>query len=233
LSNRISVGGGTGSVTSNELSASLNISARSIGVSVKGLQSAANALSNTISDAVSVGSATAAFISNQIISVDARITSVYDRSRVRLLAAAATVSATALTDISGFSLGVSAGDTYQMEAVILYIKGAATQSYRFGMTFPAMTLARGTAQGFVSTNNQATSVTVSNIGQRVIWDGDSASGSIIISTLSGALVSSLVHFNGVFVVSTTGVLQFQCGASTGATAAIIQPGSYVKLFRLS
>lgn len=88
LSNRISVaGGGTASVTSNELSAvqaSVNaisnqlstVSARSLTVSVKGLQSALNAISNTLSNEASVRAGSVQTASAAATSVDSRVNTV-------------------------------------------------------------------------------------------------------------------------------------------------------------
>jgi len=75
--------------------------------------------------------------------------------------------------------------------------------------------------------------TFSTIGVHVNWSGDSASGSVLISTLSIANLSTFATYGGLFVVSTTGTVHLLAKASAGAAANSFLPGSYIQVFRIN
>jgi len=217
LSNRISAaGGGAGSVTSAEYSVRSFSAGGSAGTSVKGFQSVFNTISNTFSNAFSAGSV----ISSRV-------------GRIARLAAAATVSAVTLTDISGLSLAVSAGAHYIFDAMLLCSTSVA-QPIGFGMTFPAMTMAGGVMQRAITAITSAATQSVVNLVHGM-WTG-AGSGSIIISSPAPGVAGGLpvpVFQNGVFLVSTAGTLQLQANASTGTGQIVIEAGSYMRLAKLN
>jgi len=203
------------SVLSQSLSTIVSgVSGRSAGnVSTHGIQSIVNALSNRISAIPGAGSA---------------------NPRTRCLSAAATVSAATMANVTGFSLLVSAGGVYQLEVAILINNSSAGQRANVGMTFPSMTQARGTAKFHSRTGQVYTSAAISNFPHAIIWEGNSASGSILVSSLSGNVASMLASIDGVFDVGTGGVVQIQAGTSASAGAqVVILAGSYMKLYRVN
>jgi hypothetical protein len=149
--------------------------------------------------------------------------------RTRALTATAIVSAGTLTTIAGLSVSVDAGGVYQMQALLMVNRGDAAQPYGYGMSFPAMARTRGKV--YVATS-VAQGAGVSVQGLNVPWDGDSASGSVLVSTGSVAYLNGLVTYGGLFVVSTTGTVHLLAKASAGAAALTFLPGSYLQVFRI-
>ena len=150
----------------------------------------------------------------------------------KFLSAAITISATILTNITGLSVSVVAGSSYQLQAFLFVVRGAAGQNYGYGMTFPAMARTRGNIFAMTSTT-QGEPQTASAMGARAMWDADSASASVILSTISATQLSTFVAYTGMFVVSTTGTLQLQALASGGTAAITFQAGSYMQVFKIN
>lgn len=220
LSNLISAGGGGGgSVTSTELSAvsaqaasalsaALNVSARQAvgGASVKGLQSILNAISERVSIARGRGNV--------------------------LTASAVTISAATLTVVPGTTVCVSGGIVYKLDGVLAVNRGAAAQVMGYGLRLPPLLTGRGT----IATNQSATGgalPTASVVFQEVPWNGDSANGAILLSTISMAKLSCVVRMQGMIFVSTGGHVAWMVKASTGAGAGVVQRGSYLNAYRIS
>jgi hypothetical protein len=235
VSNIISAGGGGVSVTSNELSV---VSAQA---------------KSALSDAISVGTATANDLSNDISALDARLTplsalvselsnqvsmvvsvpaaeTTKSRWTRRVLAAAATVSASAMADISGLSISVTAGGIYRLEAMVLINRVAGTVG-GYGLTFPAMTTVRGQlwAPGSV-VNAGLPTASIQMVGQPF---GEAASGSILLSVISMANVSLHYQVLAVLHPSATGVVQMQLKAAGGASATTVKIGSYIEVERIA
>jgi trimeric autotransporter adhesin len=233
LSARISAaaaggGGGGGSVTSAEIH---TVSALSVGVSTQGLQSIINALSNTISDAKSVGADSYSVLSAAIASVNQRV-SVMGSVRIRLLGNITTVSATALTNISGLSASVDAGGIYKVEGHLMHTHSAAN-AFGLGVTFPAMAAAAGGWSGIVSLP-AAGALWVSTVTGRGAFNAN-GSGSITYSAAAGAsAVPLFTKLEGIFNVSAAGIIQVQARVSATGTGAIhFLPGSYLICRRLN
>jgi hypothetical protein len=149
------------------------------------------------------------------------------------------ISATALTNISGLSISVSAGGMYEFNCQIMYNRGTTSAPVKFGMTFPAMRRTRGRIEAMGSIVPAAqVSVSVPAVGVSPnipgFW-GPTASGSILVSqgASSVTFLSGLVGFRGIFAVSTGGVVQMQAAGSAGTAAITILPGSYVRAVKLS
>jgi hypothetical protein len=177
----------------------------------------------------SVTSTEASAISAQAASALSQAISVLSPS-TRVLATTAVVSATTMVTIAGLSVSVDAGGIYQFQAFLLANRGAAAQIYGYGLSFPAMKHTRGKIWAGASIANLGGTLSVSQEQQ---WAGQSASTSILLSTVSATLVSIAVTYGGVFVVSTTGAVHLLAKASTGAAAVSFLPGSYIQVFRMA
>jgi hypothetical protein len=188
------------------------------GASTHGLQSVVNVLSNRISIAQAAGSGSIA--SAELVPL-----------QLKLVTGSQVISASALTNISGLSATVSAGVTYRLQAMVLVDRGVASET-KYGLTFPAMTRVRGKV--FTPLANVQGQPTVSTLGYHVGFEGDSASGSVLISIIStaAALVSTFVQYTAVMLVSTTGTVQLQAAGQADTAAIAIQPGSYLEVYRL-
>jgi hypothetical protein len=219
---------GGGSVTSTELSA---VSATAA--------TANNVLSqqiSTLSQQQSVQNVSIAVLSNKIsLIVSAPVTETTGAPVTRRVivsaGAQATVSAATMTNISGLSISVTAGGVYKLEAMLLVNRGTAAQVMGYGLTFPAMNKVRGVIYTNVSVQQAPTGLSTTAIIYP--FNGDSASGSVLVSTISMAQISCIVKYDAVMVVSTTGVvhLQMKAGATTGAGIAL--QGSYIQVLRMA
>jgi hypothetical protein len=193
---------------SNAFSAGSAVSALSNGVSVKGVQSAINALSNTISA--------------QTISV---------RGQVKIITATVAASVgTALADINGTTVSVSAGGYYEYRAH-LNVAMSAANAYGLGITFPGMIDggATGFMQGMASIGASAgESVT----GMRFYAFDEDGSGSIVLSVTKGVVSVTPAKVEAAFAVSTSGNIVLQYRASVSTSNVKINPGSYVRCFKL-
>ena len=206
--------------------ASVAVSVLSVALSVSDAKNS-NAIS-VLSQAVSVLSQSVSVLSQSVSVLSVAVAG----PTTRVLSTIQTISATTLTNISGLSATLLAGGVYQLQAFLFANIGAAAQTYGYGMTFPAMARTRGNIYATTSTI-QGGIPTLSTIGLMANWDGDSASGSVILSTISVAYLSGFVVYGGLFVVSTQGTLQLQAKASTGTTAIQFLPGSYMQVFRIA
>ena len=233
------------------------ISARSVGnVSTHGLQSVIGALQNRIQIAENGISVVSANLATLSLSVSAISTALSNEMSVRSAADAALsirinnvpgggstpanaikatshiISQVALTNINSLLVSVSAGCVYKIDGGLFVVKAGAAQPVKAGVTFPA--LARGSglfrvALSAVPTTGAAYTATVMPAWH---FKGD-ASGSIIVSTVSTAAVSIFIEFEAFFVVSTTGVVRLQVGASTGATGqVIVERGSFMRITKI-
>jgi hypothetical protein len=231
LSNRISAtAGGTGSVTSTELSAvsaqaasalsaALNVSVKSVGgTSVKGLQSVVNALS----DRVSVITPQFATVSNP---------------------AGYTVAATNLTTVSGLSVSISPGASYQLYAHLMYVVLSAAQPTGFGFITDAaaIAVAYGRAMGDVSLVVSAGGDALSTTrGLLHFWNQAHFGGTTAIFSVNPGTASPVVHgviIEGVVACSATMSanqrIHIAARASSGATGGVIvTAGSYIRILRI-
>ena len=241
LSNRISVAAGGSasptsqehsvlsqahSVLSNKVSALSAVSARNTAaLSVQGLQSIVNALSNRISAA---GGGAGSVTSTELSAVSAQAASaisVLSGQISRVSASAFTISVSVMTDISGLSVVVSAGGHYEVKGFILF-QNDVLGGMHFGLTFPAMTLAGGFWRGRGSQTGAGT------VPVQGSWN-ENGSGSTMISISVGVSATNLpANFDGFFVVSTGGVIQVQ-GRVSIASNLVIQQGSYIRAYKIN
>jgi len=221
LSNRISaVIAGATSVTSTEYSVRTTA-----GVSIRGFQSVFDALSNRIS----AGGGTASVTSNELSAVNAQLTSI--TPTFRALGGEATVSATAMTNISGMSLGVTVSGQYIFDAMLIY-SAVTAQQCRFGLSFPPVVHTNGLIRTPFETENS--SITRSTINAAPGWWRDGDSGLMVLSVSCPATPG--IHgvlYNGTFLISNaSGTIQLMCFASSGTGRIVILKGSYMRLSRI-
>lgn len=199
LSNRISAGGGVGSVTSAEV--------------------------QTASAAATSADAHAAAASLAATSVDARVNTLSNLVSVLsgeqdrgMISVAQSVSATTLTNLSGLSVSVSAGGIYNLDAMLLIDRVSTDQPVRLGMTFSAMTNIRGWI----------------GLGQSAVrmFSGDSASGSVLMSTISAGGTSVVAVFGGLLEASASGVIQLQAATSAATAVHTYKRGSYIRVYKV-
>ena len=218
--------------------ASINNAVSVVSQQVSVLSQAASVLSQAVSVVSQSNSVVSQAVSvlSQAVSVLSQNVSVLSNlvcgPVTRVLSGVQTISATVLTNISGFSVSVVALGVYRIDAILYANHGAAAQPYGYGLTFPAMKHIRGKIYASNSAV-QGDIGAVSTLGQAVPFNGDSASGSIIVSTVSVTNVSTLVAYVALMVVSTTGTLQLQAKASTTTAALQILDGSYMQVFRIA
>jgi hypothetical protein len=254
---------GGASVTSTELSAAVGVSARAFSASgsattsVKGLQSVINQMSNSMSNAMSAGSHiksvlshTQSVVSHQgsvishqgsvlsaasvdLASVKAVLSNLNSAHNVLsnavsalsseqdkgMVSVAQSVSAATLTNISGLSVSVSTGGVYQLDGVLKINRLSADQPVRLGLTFSAMAGIRG----WVALGNSVV----------VMFDGDSASGSILISSISAGGLSTMAVINAIVEPSVVGTIQLQIATSATTNVNTVARGSYIRVFKIN
>lgn len=256
LSNRISAGGGTASVTSTELSAvsaqaasAINVVSNAVSNEISNRTSADDALSNRISalsvlvftsvSARSVGGVSAKGLQSALNALSNRISAVPGAASTpaaRFLTTSVAMSA--FGNVAGLSVSVSAGGLYELDAFLMVNAINTSVPRRFGMTFPATKRTRGYILHQLSTSPSGAGAISAVNPVNAAWNGDSASGSVLVSVVPPAPVSSIAflstfaRYDGVMYMSTTGVVQIQAGASAG-TGIFIKPGSYIKAWKIN
>jgi trimeric autotransporter adhesin len=241
LVDRVSANSGTGGggLTSTQVSDMIgsvngaNYSTRafsasgSAGTSVKGLQSVINQISNTFSNAFSAGSV----LSGAVTSINNQISVMAGQTKVITATVVGSVG-TALTDIDGTTVIVSAGGYYEYRAK-LNVAISAANAYGIGITFPGQVDGgcTGIMQGIGSVGASAWESTIGNV--RIMSFDDDGSGSVILSVVKGVVSVSPVHIDATFAVSTSGNIVLQYRASVSTSNVKINPGSHVRLFKLN
>jgi hypothetical protein len=209
LANAAETHASTASAAATSVNARLdNVSA----AGTAGLQSVVNALSNAISAAGGGGSVNA----------------------IGRVSVGQSISTSALTNISGLCVSVSAGGVYKLEGFILYTKNPLATVGFFGFTFPKMTRCQGwigMALSVPATTQAAPNLTAG--GTWAMWEGDSASDSVLIKGMATSTGSAFTEYTGILVVSTTGVVILKAATSTPVQVLTVEPGSYVRVFKLN
>ena len=251
LSNRISVAAGGSAVPSSAQYVSLvstvshlasvvsGASARNTAaVSVKGLQSIFDALSNRISAA---GGGAGSVTSTELSAVSAQASSALQAhsalTQARVISVETTISTATLTVVPGFSISVSAGVIYAVDLRFGYRIAVPSQAIAMGFTFPAMKGASG--RFFVGTSvHDGSGDSFSSTGkQQAGYLRETQTGLSAFATSVGTSVSATGtmygSFEGCFEVSTAGTIQFIARASAGSAALRFQPGSFIRAQRLN
>jgi hypothetical protein len=199
-----------------------------------------NAISNRISAVVAgAASATSAEVSalGQAVSLQAASALSAALPTTKIVTGSQVISASALTFVSGLTAIVSAGGLYKMECFLFIDKLAGGTPMKFGLTFPTMTRIRGKIYAPVSIAGPAVTTTPLSVavavGYHVPFEGNSASGSVIVTTQSAALLSTFATYNAVMLVDTTGSIRILAAGAATTSAIAIQPGSYLQVFKVA
>jgi hypothetical protein len=196
-----------GSVTSTELSA---------------VSAAAASADASLSTRIDTASAQVASIVNNYLSA-------LGTTHMRYVSGAQGVSGTALTDISGLSLVLSAGGIYRVELFINHRMSVAN-TYGYGLSFPAMVHAGGRWMGPASVGGSAFESATTTRGG---WFNEAASGSIVMSAVAGATTTFPIIMEGLFMASATGTLQVMARTSATGSPVSVLPGSHVRAYKLN
>ena len=155
----------------------------------------------------------------------------------RVLSQNATVVDSALTAVSGLSLAVSAGGIYKFDSLLIVNRGTASAITGWGLSFPTMNRIRGIYHISFSAVQAGTIPTVGGTGARVTFTGNSASGSVLLSTTSaaGALKSTMARIDAIMNVQSDGVIQILAKAASAGASGQVQfiAGSYMQVQRLN
>jgi hypothetical protein len=216
----VTVGGG--SVTSTELSAASAAAAANLSV-------AASALSARIDAVSQARSASDAQLSARGDSVFTAYLAGIGTTQLKVVADVQSVSATALTNISGLTFSLAVNGIYQVEAQLLYRTSTAAGN-GWGLSFAGMKAAAGTWQGQESIAGQApASGNLSGLLRHAIFN-EAASNSVVLSMGTTNSGTQRIKMEGLFNVSTAGSAQMLVKTSAAVTA--IQPGSFVRVYRI-
>jgi hypothetical protein len=199
-----------GAIVANSFTGSLQavdaVSARATGgVSVEGLQSVVNALSNRISIAQGASVANTAFVS-----------------------VANVLNTAVLTGFSGMTVSVSAGVIYAFQGEIVYSISAATGN-AFGLVWPTANRVAGQWLGGISVNGTG----ASTFSLLAVGDFDTGDSNSAVWSAGVGLGLHLVKVTGVIDVQTGGAFYPVGRASVATNTLTIARGSYFKLTRIN
>jgi hypothetical protein len=203
---------------------------------ISNLTSAHNALSNVVSNALSAGDAVSnqiSVISQQVSVLSALLVKVQGQNMVRTTTVELSniVSGATMVDIAGTTVSVSAGGYYEYRAM-LNVGCSVANTFRFGITFPAM-VANG-AGGFIfAAASVGTSAGESVTGGRIQYFDDDGSGSVVMSITKGATSASPLYIQANFAASANGNIILMGATSISTSNLKINPGSFVRLFKLN
>lgn len=239
LANEISVRASAVSAVSHAVS----VLSQANSVAHAALSNAISAVSAALSDRASVLSQAISVLSNtnsaEHAALSAAIAAIPGggsaRDRTRWITVANSTATSVLGNISGLSMAVSAGGLYQMEARLLINRANTSTVLGLGLTFPAMKRVRG-AINMVLSNTQSVAGTISSRPTHNAFNGDSASGSVILSAAPVSLtyLSTQAMISGVFFASAGGVIQLQGrGSATGGGGNTFLEGSYIRVIRIN
>jgi hypothetical protein len=225
LSNKISqAGGGAGSVTSAEATASVRSwSANgSATASTKGfLQSVVNVISNTFSNAFSAGSAV-----SQRISVKAP----WNQAKHMIVSNAQAINASTLTDISGLVVTVAADETWHVEGMLLLSTSAAGAGLKIGASCPPLSSPRMILIDSLSAGGQGSVAGLKAGGQLQV---SGASTWLSQVSTNGMSVPAAIEFKAMFNVASAGTFRMMAAGIASTTASPINiMGGFMKCWRL-
>lgn len=149
----------------------------------------------------------------------------------RVLTATATPTANnTLQNVTGLSVSVDSGGVYKFEIFMGVNRATAAAIYGYGFTMPTINVLRGNLVAGLSTTNIGAG-TLSTRSRWVTFNGQSAVGSILLSTISMATLSTLVEVNGIIIPSANGVIHPQI-KSPATSGAQVLAGSYIEVYRI-
>lgn len=223
----VSVEGRLASVLSTVISAHsallANVSTQSAGGSVKGIQSAFNALRDRVSANSGTGGAASVTSTELSIRVPWLSTKYIGVSNTQ------STTASALTDISGMVLTVEASERWKLEGVVVLSTSAAGAGLRMGFSVPPLSTPRMAA--FTRMCAQQSAALTGGAGAPPV------SGSSIILSLTSITPAGapyFVTFSAIMDVASAGTIRLMYAgvASTAASPHHVLGGTYMMAFRL-
>jgi hypothetical protein len=148
----------------------------------------------------------------------------------RVLAANGTISASALTTVTGLSVTVAAGGIYRLNAMLMLNKVGLSSPIRYGLFYPTMNSIRGRIH--VATH-QNVNTGFATVGGALCTFKNGSSGSVIVSTGSAPILSTVAIYDAVMNVNTGGSVKLGAGGAAGASASTTLAGSYIEVIRLN
>jgi hypothetical protein len=208
------------SVISQQVSAlSQSLSSQAAGLSVR---------IDTQSQGISVLSQQVSVMSADIVSVKQNFLSALGtRVQIGVATGAQAVAVSTLVNVSGLSVSVTAGGTYQVEGQLMW-NTSILSTMGAGLAYPAMAAAMGQWEGFIAQGS---------VIERKIWmesAANAASNSLQLSmtpATSGAFTYGAT-FMAMLNVSATGTVQVVM-KTAGAGGFTILKGSYVRAYKIA
>jgi hypothetical protein len=190
-----------------------------------------NALSagDVASNAISIVSAAhASLLSNHIVlSNKVSALAPWAGAQIRIVSTEQSTTGSALVDISGLVLTVAAGETWEVDGMILVSTSVATAGLRLGCSVTPLSSPRWLRFNRVSGGQSGGIMGGGGLMQV-------SGSSTLLSLANTGSTQAGVGYKGIFNVASSGTFRLQYGgiASVTASPINIMPGSYMKAFRL-
>lgn len=217
----------------HEVSTSVNaVSLRLISVSAEVVSLLASA-SATLETHIVAASAAATSVLNLHNTLSAGL----GAPQFKRVTGAQAIATATFTKVSGLSLSIEGSGFYEVHGQLVWSQsggGSASAIFNFGMSMtaqPVMAMFRmqGNSQNLIAS---ATAQHTQFGGNSAICATPSIMYSVKISAVSGSVVGTM-FFDGVLAASTVGSqLKVVAACSTGAFGINIQPGSYVRAYKI-
>ena len=154
-----------------------------------------------------------------------------DSLSMMFMSAAATISTSALTGVSGTTIQVSSGSFYVLQGMFAVKLAAGQTQTRFGLTMPAVNMLRGEMRCTASTGSGGLTTSLKTYSQPIL-PGMVGGNSAILVILSTTATEYFVAFDAIVNPSATGNIYFMVGAGGGTSAAVVSAGSFIRTEKL-
>jgi hypothetical protein len=226
-------GGGAASVTSAEYLSLVNqVSANSADLaSLKAVVSNALSAGDVASNAISIVSAAHLSLVSVVSALSQRVSVEipWNAAVYRIMSTGQSTAGSALVDMSGLVLTVNAGETWEIDGMVMFSTSATTVGLKLGTSVPPLS----TPRIFTMTRMLGTQTSTLLAGAGVLQvSGNSVNTSI--AALGPAAGVSPVLIKAIFNVASAGTfrLMFAGIASTAQSPIQAMEGSYFKAFRI-
>lgn len=229
LSNRVSADNAL-SVRVDTQSQAISVISQQVSALSQSLSSQAAALSvriDTQSQGISVLSQQASVTSADIVSVKQNFLSgLGTRIQLGVATGAQAVNVSTITNVSGLSVSVTAGGTYQVEGRLMY-NVSLLSTMGIGLNYPQMAAAMGFWEGFIGQGS---------VIERKLWMESAAAVGANSLQLSQTPATSAgftygARFEAMMNVSATGTVQVVM-KTAGAGGYTILKGSYIRAYKI-
>jgi hypothetical protein len=154
-----------------------------------------------------------------------------DKYSMAFMSAAATVSASALTAVSGTTIQVSANSFYILQGMFAVKHATGLVALKLGLTIPACNMLKGQMNCTASVGQGAITTSLKNYSQPIL-EGVAGGSSTILSVVSTTGTEKFVMIDAILNPSATGNIIFMLGGAAGASAAIISAGGFLRTEKL-